>query len=138
MASERRRFFRPSLLPVRHDLLGNKHADSLKHEATIAKRVAQLRALGGMLLLAMAVATFGSLYMLVSLASDNHRGVERIVDCTTPGNKCYNDQRNPNNNGAVDYIKEVTILAASCAKIPANVSVDQVRACVENELAKDK
>lgn len=133
---KRRRFPRVSLTPVRHELTGDAHVDALAREATIAKRTAQLRSLAGLLLLFMAVATFGSLYLLVTIANDNHTGVQRLVDCTTPGGICFKQQRDPENNRTVDYLKEVTILAASCAKIPTNTTADEVRKCVEVELAK--
>lgn len=118
----------------RIELTGDAHVDAMAREALTKKRGAQLKALAGLLLLSMVVATFGSLYTLVKFGSENHEGVIRLVDCTTPGGACYKQLRSPENNRSVDYIKEITILAASCAKVDGNITADQIRKCVESEL----
>lgn len=56
-------------------------------------------------------------------------GNQILIDCTTPGHKCYEDgQARARTFGA--NIQLIVVLAAACAKQPQNVTVEQIQACV--------
>lgn len=69
------------------------------------------------------------------LARDNKATMDLVEDCTSPGGECY-DRGARRTGEAVGTINQITIYAAACAKQPANVTVRQIQACVEELLAE--
>ena len=72
---------------------------------------------------------------LEQLARENRTNGERLIDCTTPEGQCYQDGQTRTGE-AVNTINEVTILAASCVKIPGVDTEIEIRACIEQGLNK--
>lgn len=58
------------------------------------------------------------------------KGTDRLVDCTTPGGKCYEQGRSAT-GGAVGTINKVTISAIYCSgKLGPAATVAALNACV--------
>lgn len=66
-------------------------------------------------------------------SEENHKGVQRLLDCTTPGGVCYQQGRD-SQSGAVGTINRITVVAVYCAKLPGNTTLAQIQACVELNL----
>lgn len=56
-----------------------------------------------------------------------------IINCTTPGHKCYEDSHH-NTASTIQQLDEVIVLANFCAGVPGNNTLAKVRACVEKGL----
>lgn len=70
------------------------------------------------------------LQRLGSVAADTKRNSDRLVDCTTPGGKCYEQGRSAT-GGAVGTINKVTISAIYCSgKLGPAATVAALNACV--------
>jgi hypothetical protein len=70
-----------------------------------------------------------------TVAAENARKtVERIEDCTTPGQKCFEDgQRRA--GVLVQNLSDVIILASACASKPYEQTPAQIEVCVRQKLA---
>lgn len=64
-------------------------------------------------------------------------GTDRLVDCTTPGGKCY-EQGSRSQSAAVKTINEMSVYAAYCAHKPDNDTVQEIKSCIEQELKVNK
>lgn len=100
-----------------------------------AKRAAKIAnyalAVGIAILLAyLTVNSQVQLQQLGKVASDTKTNSDRLVDCTTPGGKCYEQGRNAT-SGAVGTINKVTVSAIYCSgKLGPTATVGQLNACV--------
>lgn len=90
-------------------------------------------ALGILLALGMGAVVLISQYQLQqlgSVAADTKRNSDRLVDCTTPGGKCYEQGRSAT-GGAVGTINKVTISAIYCSgKLGPVATIAALNACV--------
>jgi hypothetical protein len=67
---------------------------------------------------------------IIGVANDTRRNSDRLVDCTTPGGKCY-EQGRSTTSGAVGSINRVTIAAIYCSgKLGPSASINQLNMCV--------
>lgn len=117
----------------------------------VEKKRVLVRAVGNTLafiLLLAAVFTVGALLyqvqVLTEIAEANReRGIENqrlletaerntdiLIDCTTPGGECL-ARGQAGQMEAVNNINEITILAASCARVPENDTEAEIRTCIE-------
>jgi hypothetical protein len=70
------------------------------------------------------------LQKLGKIANDTRAGTDRLVDCTTPGGKCY-EQGRSTTSGAVGSINKVTVAAIYCSgKLGPKATLDQLNVCV--------
>jgi hypothetical protein len=70
------------------------------------------------------------LQQLHGVAIDTKRNSDRLVDCTTPGGKCY-EQGRSTTTGAVGSINKVTVAAIYCSgKLGPKATIDQLNSCV--------
>lgn len=68
-----------------------------------------------------------------SVSTDTSNILNFIVDCTTPGHKCYEDGQK-NTAGVIQKLEDIILLASVCSKVPGNNTVQEIKACVENGL----
>jgi hypothetical protein len=93
--------------------------------ATVALAVAV-----GVVLAMIVIGQAVQLQKLGKIASDTRVGTERLVDCTTPGGKCY-EQGRSTTTGAVGSINKVTVATVYCSgKLGPKATIDQLNACV--------
>jgi hypothetical protein len=79
---------------------------------------------------------------LVWNAVQGSRSRNILLDCTTAGGKCYEEQ----NKRSLEFIKSIideegdtqriVVLAAYCAKVPGNDTATSVEKCVNERLKK--
>lgn len=74
---------------------------------------------------------------LQTVAYNTNSTSKRLLDCTSPQGKCYQDG-NRRTGEAIGNINRVSIYAAYCAKIPVNVTAKQIENCINAELQKEK
>lgn len=90
-------------------------------------------ALGILLALGMGSVVLISQYELQrlgSVAADTKRNSDRLVDCTTPGGKCY-EQGRSTTSGAVGTINRVAITVEYCAgHLGPSATIAALNACV--------
>lgn len=68
--------------------------------------------------------------------STNRYG-ERLVDCTTPGHKCYDDGLK-NQAEAIESLNKITIYATFCAKtLPPTITVEEMQKCIQARITKE-
>ena len=76
-------------------------------------------------------------YQLSSLShvsDDTRRNSDRLVDCTTPGGKCYEQGRSAS-SGAVGTINKATIAAIWCSgKLGPGATIQQLQLCVKAQI----
>lgn len=65
-----------------------------------------------------------------TIVSSTNNNSKILIDCTTPGHTCYERERNATSD-AVGTINRVTIIAIACAKVPVNITIPQIQACVQ-------
>jgi len=94
---------------------------------------ASLLALGVAVAVALAFIVLAQGYQLQKLggvAADTKRNSDRLVDCTTPGGKCYEQGRSAT-SGAVGTINRITIAAVYCSgKLGLSATIGDLTACV--------
>lgn len=79
----------------------------------------------------LAVVSSYELQQLRGVAVDTQRNSDRLVDCTTPGGKCY-EQGRSTTSGAIGTINKVTIAAVYCSgKLGPTATIAQLSTCVE-------
>lgn len=80
-----------------------------------------------------AVVVVGTAISLFFIAQDNHRGVERIVSCTTEGYECYEEQKARTDALISTFLIELNRehLALKCILnvLPAERSKDDIAEC---------
>lgn len=70
------------------------------------------------------------LQQLGKVAKDTKTNSDRLVDCTTPGGKCF-EQGRSSTSGAIGTINKVTISAIYCSgKLGPAATVAALNACV--------
>jgi len=74
---------------------------------------------------------------LQAVAANTNTTSKTLLDCTNPKGKCYKEG-NARSAQAIGSINRVSIYAAYCAKIPANVTAKQIETCINAELQKEQ
>lgn len=75
-----------------------------------------------------------SIVIQTVVASETHRNTNRLVDCTTPGGKCY-EQGRSTTSGAVGSINKITIAAIYCSgKLGPGATIIQLNTCVQAQV----
>jgi hypothetical protein len=123
-------------------------------ESRINKKRALVKELKGVLVFLIAFAILSTLaggaIALDEVLSNQHSGhitlnqvntavtntnkiIQFIEDCTNPKGTCYKEGQAAQviQNGKIE---DIVVLAAACAKQPQNVSVPEIRACVDAQL----
>ena len=87
------------------------------------------------------VATVFATYSLLSVVREQQKtnvGTnERIVDCTTPGGKCYQQGQERTGQAVGDILKGATY-AIACADKRGVQTEAEIQACVLKRIAKEK
>jgi hypothetical protein len=65
------------------------------------------------------------------------RTLDAVLDCTTPGRKCF-DRGQKQTADAVADINKVAVLAAACADEPGVQGRDEIFACVVQQLGEEE
>lgn len=73
--------------------------------------------------------------LLIHITTGTNNYTKRLVDCTTPGGKCYEQGRSAT-TGAVGTINQVVTVTVYCAKKAdrATVTLAQIQDCVNAQL----
>lgn len=79
---------------------------------------------------ALIVINVWTLNSVLGIVGDTRSNTNTLVDCTTPGHKCYEQGRDAT-SGAVGTIAKVVVLAAYCVKNLDHAATQvQVQACI--------
>ena len=84
---------------------------------------------------------FISLVLVIGMAVNisntraSKKNTKIIVSCTDPQGECYKNSQKSSGQ-SIEFINNVSIAAAYCAKQPENKTVAQIKICVTNSLAK--
>lgn len=103
-----------------------KHYIKVKNRYNFMKMAAKVA-----IALALGLILLSNYYQLAGV----RRSSTILVDCTTPGHKCYEQGRSAT-SGAVGTINKVTIVAIACSKIPSYDTIQEIQDCVKQNLPK--
>lgn len=88
----------------------------------------------GLGVLAAAVSILFNIYLSLKtqqIALDTRRGADRLVDCTTPGGKCFEQGRSAT-SGAIGTINKATIATVYCNNnLGPKATIAQLSSCVK-------
>jgi hypothetical protein len=125
--------------------------NQLHLEAEAVKWKRRLDATIRVLVIMMACAVGSSLYLTTvsinrveQLTQDNKKlnkitlqNSSILIDCTTPGGKCF-EQNQRRTGQVVVNLNEVTKIATICADRPGSISLEEMEACIKTELERVK
>lgn len=90
------------------------------------------------------VAVFVTLFMILVLSQQNKQLNEinlqtnrRLIECTTPGYKCFSDSQKRTGKVIVN-LNEATKAAVICADRPGSITEEEMNQCMLDHLAKQE
>jgi hypothetical protein len=109
--------------------------EKVRKAGRVVKFLSWVLVAAAVILLGLVVVVQGyQLQKLTGVAADTKRNSDRLVDCTTPGGKCFEQSRSAT-SGAVGSINRVTVAAIYCSgKLGPTATIDAINHCVATQI----